>query len=143
MIRYRLAESFNAGPWLSAIWHSSLVRQQLERRAKTTAGIFKISQGDISGLAIPVPPIEEQAAATSLLTQRLGQITHLQLSLASVQNQSSGLRQAILRRAFTGQLADQDATDEPASALLERIAAERAKVNPAAPKRSRKRKQPA
>jgi type I restriction enzyme S subunit len=35
------------------------------------------------------------------------------------------LRQAVLRRAFTGQLAPQDPEDEPAIMLLERIRAER------------------
>jgi len=34
---------------------------------------------------------------------------------------SSALRQSILKKAFTGQLVPQDPTDEPASALFERI----------------------
>lgn len=37
----------------------------------------------------------------------------------------SRLRQSILKSAFEGRLVDQDPTDEPASALLERIRAER------------------
>ena len=40
--------------------------------------------------------------------------------------QSTAQRQNILRAAFSGQLVPQDPHDEPASALLERIRAERA-----------------
>ncbi len=46
----------------------------------------------------------------------------LEVKLKSAQS----LIQAILRRAFTGQFVPQDPRDEPASKLLERIAAERA-----------------
>lgn len=38
---------------------------------------------------------------------------------------SERLRQSVLSSAFTGQLVPQDPADEPASALLERIRAER------------------
>jgi type I restriction enzyme, S subunit len=38
---------------------------------------------------------------------------------------AQGLRQAILRHAFTGQLVPQDPNDEPALELLKRIAAKR------------------
>ena len=39
---------------------------------------------------------------------------------------SAALRQSILKKAFTGQLVAQDPSDEPASALLERLRKERA-----------------
>ena len=45
------------------------------------------------------------------------------------------LDQAILAKAFRGELVPQDQNDEPASVLLERIRAERA-VAPAKPKRA-------
>jgi type I restriction enzyme S subunit len=47
------------------------------------------------------------------------------------------LRQSVLRMAFNGRLVDQDPTDEPASALLDRIRTERAKAapSPATPRR--------
>ena len=47
------------------------------------------------------------------------------------------LRQSILKKAFSGQLVEQDPNDEPASILLERIRAEKAKHSP---KRSGRRK---
>ncbi|MBP7302944.1 MAG: hypothetical protein KA972_07175, partial [Brachymonas sp.] len=52
--------------------------------------------------------------------------------------QSTAQRQNILRAAFSGQLVPQDPHDEPASALLERIRAER--VAQGAVKKSRGRK---
>ena len=47
-------------------------------------------------------------------------------SIAISLQQSTAQRQNILRAAFSGQLVPQDPHDEPASALLERIRAERA-----------------
>jgi type I restriction enzyme S subunit len=56
----------------------------------------------------------------------------------------SRLRQSILKWAFEGRLVDQDPTDEPAAALLERIQAEREATAPEkrtkAPRRRRKEK---
>ena len=49
------------------------------------------------------------------------------------------LRQAILKKAFSGQLVPQDPKDEPASVLLERIRAEKQQANP--PKKSKTKKE--
>ena len=42
-------------------------------------------------------------------------------------NQTSGIRQSILKKAFEGRLVPQDPNDESASILLERIRAEKSK----------------
>jgi len=56
-------------------------------------------------------------------------------------SKASGLRNAILSAAFTGQLVPQDPSDEPASVLLERIRAERASDK--GPKRNGRPRRPA
>ena len=57
--------------------------------------------------------------------------------------QSAAQRQNILRAAFSGQLVPQDPHDEPASALLERIRAERAAQGAVKKPRGRKAKEAA
>ncbi len=66
-------------------------------------------------------------------------ITTAETTLTIADQKGSSLRRAILNRAFTGNLVPQDPTDEPASALLARIQAERA----AQPKAKRTRRTPA
>lgn len=44
--------------------------------------------------------------------------------------QAEALRQSILKKAFEGKLVPQDPNDEPVSVLLDRIKAERQKVQP-------------
>ena len=60
------------------------------------------------------------------------------LSVSSRLTKAHLLRQAIIRRAFTGQLVPQDPNDEPASVLLERIRAARAAapIKPGRPRRA-------
>ena len=58
------------------------------------------------------------------------------------QRQAERLRQSVLKRAFEGKLVPQEPSDEPASALLARIQAEKAlrEAEKKARKRSRKKK---
>lgn len=76
-------------------------------------------------LPIPLPPANEQKRIVAELDR---QITYLERTVLLVDSSSirnSRARQSILTAAFTGQLVPQDPADEPASALLERIRAER------------------
>lgn len=141
MIRYRPLLVPNLRGWLSTVWASPLLRSQIEKRAKTTAGIHKISQEDISSLALPLPSIAEQIAICGLVSERLAQADHALREALTARKLSASARQAILKSAFSGQLVPQDPTNEPASVLLERIAAERAAApRRIAPKQTRAKK---
>ena len=46
--------------YLHYAWHSFGVRIQLETRARTTNGIWKVSQGDLEAVELAIPPLAEQ-----------------------------------------------------------------------------------
>ena len=80
----------------------------------------------VKGIVLPLPPHAEQAEITQLLDGQFDQISQQQIAVEVSLKQAAAQRQNILRAAFSGQLVPQDPADEPASALLARIRAERA-----------------
>lgn len=76
-------------------------------------------------IVIPLPPSAEQKAIVEAVEEQLAVVDRLEADIDAKLAAARTLRQAILRDAFAGRLAPQDPDDEPASALLARIAAER------------------
>lgn len=85
-----------------------------------------ISQKILNDTFIALPPLQEQCVIATLYAvstlENHDSDNAIELSL----KQAAAQRQNILCAAFSGQLAPQDASDEPASVLLARIRAERA-----------------
>ena len=67
MIRVRPDLDLVSQRYLVYIWESSAARAQLQRAAKLTSGVWKVSQADLSGVMLPVPPLEEQARIVAIL----------------------------------------------------------------------------
>ena len=99
---------------------------KLTSLAATTSGLYTLSVGKLSKIPVPIAPRMEQEESMRILVDSVfaleSQAESVELSL----KQSTAQRQNILRAAFAGQLVPQDPADEPASALLARIRAERA-----------------
>jgi type I restriction enzyme S subunit len=60
MIRLRFSNEGCLPEFIAAIWGAGLIRGQIEGAAKTTAGIYKISQSNLAQFGVPLPPPDEQ-----------------------------------------------------------------------------------
>lgn len=92
---------------------------------------------DIKALEAPVPPTEEQAEILRRLGHMLAWLDKIVTEHTRAEHLLPKLDQAILAKAFRGELVPQNPNDEPASVLLERIRAGREGVEE--PKRRRGR----
>lgn len=88
-------------------------------------------------IVLAVCSLSEQQEVIQVVDDKMSVIDQLDQTLAAALQQADALRQSILRKAFCGQLVAQDANDEPAAVLLERIRAERAKAGTQKSRRSR------
>jgi type I restriction enzyme S subunit len=111
--------------YLAAYLRSEAAQRYFQRVARGVA-VKGVNIGDLRIMQIPVPPAEEQWRIVSDIEERLSAIDALRISIDRARRRAASLRRAVLERAFRGQLVPQDPSDEPASALLERIRAERA-----------------
>lgn len=114
-------------PKFMALFMNSPVGQlAIQLVASSTSGLYTLSVGKIQRLPITIPPASEQVAIVEAVEDQLSVIDHLEADLEAKLKSAQALRQSILRHAFTGRLVPQGPKDEPAAALLKRIAADRA-----------------
>lgn len=121
MIRIRLLGAPLLAMFIAAIWPSRFIRGQVERKARTTAGIYKISQQDVQGFVVPLPSREEQQRIVGVASEYLSQAATAENAVQRGLLRAARLRQSILKQAFEGKLVAQDPADEPAAVLLDRI----------------------
>jgi len=77
---------------------------------------------------VPIPPKPEQERIVEEIARISSLIDDQFRAIEKQLIHAYRLRQSVLKQAFSGKLVPQDPNDEPASALLERIRAERAKT---------------
>lgn len=87
-----------------------------------------ITGAQLKQIPIPLPPLPEQHQIVSEIETRFSVADKIERTVDHSLKQAERLRQSILKKAFEGKLVPQDPTDEPTDKLLERIKAERAKL---------------
>ena len=92
------------------------------------SNVPQINNKNVEPLSFPICSPAEQAEIVRILDSHLEAAETLDAEINAVLARADALRQSILKKAFAGQLVPQDPDDEPASALLERIRAGRARA---------------
>lgn len=100
-------------------------RGQISRGMVSSAGQNTVSQGTIGAITLPLAPCAEQVEIARCLDSVEQFVARIVRTTSASHSSMSELDQAILARAFRGDLVPQDPDDEPASKLLERIRAAR------------------
>lgn len=139
LIRLRLDAARCLPEYLHWFLQSSVARDTIINAAKSTSGVNNVNAQELQALELPLPSIAVQCQRIASVESAFAWIDRLAADATSVRKLVDHLDQSVLAKAFKGELVPQDPADEPASALLDRIRAERT----AAPKSKRGRKKAA
>ena len=134
LIRVRPGATLNPR-FLNAFWNSPINSRQLTAVASSTSGLYTLSTSKLNRVLIPVAGSTSQARIADQLDDIRLSIDRLRAQMRVAWPRSAAMRRSVLAAAFSGQLVQQDPSDEPASVLLERIAAYRAAAKPSPRKR--------
>jgi type I restriction enzyme S subunit len=128
LIRLRARTELVDSQFLLKQLASPRLRSQIESSAKSTSGVNNINSKEIQRLVIALPNFPEQQEIVRLLDEQFEVIERNEREIDAALQRSEALRQSILHRAFTGKLVPQNPADEPATELLARLRAGKAKA---------------
>ena len=100
---------------------SFLAGTKLLEKHFTGTTIKHLTGEGLAGVPAPICSLPEQQEIVRLLDEQFEVIARNEQEIDTALKRSEALRQAILKKAFTGHLVPQDPADKPASALLTRI----------------------
>ena len=107
-------------PQFGAYVLNSIARERVHK-GTVGIGLPHYNTKSVASLPIPVPPLEEQRRIVDEVERELSVVVQAEAQVEHGLVRSANLRSSILKAAFEGRLVPQDPSDEPASALLERI----------------------
>ncbi len=120
----KLTNIFINKRYLMFVLNSSFVQDYFESTYHQVA-MPKLSLINASKTIIPIPPFFEQEKVVSTIENTFKQIDLLEQNKSDLQTVIEQTKSKILDLAIHGKLVPQDANDEPASVLLEKLRAEK------------------
>jgi type I restriction enzyme, S subunit len=136
VFRVRL-HSDSLNPFFVSHYANEMGRRFFIEGGKQTTNLASISLSKISMLPVPIPPPAEAAEILRRVSDALAAAADVLAVFDAEAADAARLKQSILKAAFEGRLVPQDPADEPASALLARLAVNTSAIHA---KRGRARK---
>ncbi|MGM2723203.1 restriction endonuclease subunit S [Bacillus cereus group sp. Bce009] len=102
------------------------IKSQFFSKAKSSAGINNINTEELATTVIPLPPISEQKEIVDKINHLI-RLENESRQLLDLGEKIDGMKQAILSKAFRGELGTNDPTEESAIELLKEIVQEKIK----------------
>jgi type I restriction enzyme S subunit len=122
MIRVRTTDP-SVAEWIWRVANSPQGRKYMSDNATGTAGTMpKISGEILRNFPVPIPPPAEATEILRRVSDALAASADTLAVLDAEAADAARLKQSILKAAFEGRLSAQDPAEEPASALLARLA---------------------
>ena len=122
--RVRFTEGYN--PYFAFYFMAHAARSGLLSSNFTGSTIKHLTGKGLGNVLFPLCTLAEQEQIVRRLDSIVTLCDELDCQIDDQLIRANALRQAILKKAFTGQLVPQDPNDEPASLLLDRIKAAKA-----------------
>ena len=108
--------------WTLDWWHKN---GTAEAHQRATTNIRNLQTKSYLAQPVAVPPRAEQGQVVATIEEHFSVLSAAETALDAVRAKVSAFRRSVLVEAFAGGLVPQDPGDEPATALLASIAAER------------------
>lgn len=109
--------------WVSLASQVPYARDYFWAVARQTVNLASINATKLRAFPIPLPPAKEQRRIVARIEALFAQAETLEAAAQVARRRLEQAGQAILARAFRGELVPQDPADEPAYKLLDRIRA--------------------
>lgn len=125
IFRARVNKELILPKFISIVTKSQFSRDYFFNNAKQSVNLASINITKLGNLQVPIPPLAEQYEIVDKVEELYSWTDKVKESYNQALEKLEKLPQALLAKAFRGELVPQDPSDEPASELLERIQAAR------------------
>ena len=122
LIRVRVRVDRAIAKFIEIAFGCRSMRTQVEGFVKSSAGQRGVSGADLKAAKFSLPPIAEQVEIVNRVQALFALADRIEARCTTARAQAQRLSPLVLAKAFRGELVPQDPNDEPASALVSRIA---------------------